>query len=432
VMRDRTSRVVVPRAWQALPFGLAALVGLAAAALPGPRMDWGLFAIAAALTLVIGVVAWSLRRLPSAALLVGLLPLAYFVVVALLRHASHEGTSGFNPLAMLPVVWLALFGTRRQLVIGLAALAATFVVPYLVFGSPRYPHSSLRSGLLWITVGMLAGLTIESLVARTRASRDRLENILGAATATAIIGADLRGVITTYNVGAERMLGWKASEVIGRETPAIWHHPQEIADQAAQLGIEPGFEVFVQAAREGRVEMRRWRWLRKDGSELDVALTVTPERDANGELTGFLGVATDITEQVRATEQLIATGARLQGILDHTPATVSMRDREGRYVLVNHRWEEVYGRTGAEAVGRTAVELFGDAVGDDGPRRAVLDSGEVAHHQRVLSASDGSRSATTTGRSTPRALWPPTSPSASMRSRRRWRRRVRSRSSSRT
>jgi PAS domain S-box-containing protein len=393
VMRGRTSSAVVPTAWEALPFGAAALVGLAAVALPGPEMDWGLFAVAVVLTLAIGAVASMLGRLPNGALLVGLVPLAYFVVVALLRHSSQEASSGFVPLAMLPVVWLALFGSRGQLVVGLVGLAAAFLVPYLVFGEPRYPESSLRSALLWIAVGALAGLVIESLVARTRAARDRLSGVMEAATGTAIVGTDAAGTITLFNVGAERMLRYEPGALIGRERFVALHDPAEIAERAAELGIEPGFEVLAGAARAGRVETREWTLLRADGGRVRVSLTVTAERDPVGEIVGFLGVATDITERMGALEARRVATARLQGILDHTPATVSMRDPDGRYLLVNRQWEAVLGVSAEDVIGRTAAEVFPPEMAADitALHRRVLDTGEAFEHERQSQGPDGVR-----------------------------------------
>ncbi|MEA2177623.1 MAG: two-component system, sensor histidine kinase and response regulator, partial [Solirubrobacteraceae bacterium] len=388
-----TSRAVVPTAWEMLPFGVAALVGLAAAVLPGPDMDWRLFAVACALTLAIGGAALLLQRLPNGGVLVGVLPIAYFVVVALLRHASPDGVSGFNPLAMLPVVWLALFGTRRQFVVGLVALAATFIVPYLVFGQPRYPESSVRSGLLWIAVGTVAGLVIESLVTRMRASLDRLDGVMRTATGTAIIETDAAGTIRLFNVGAGRMLGYAAGDVIGRLSYFSLHDPDEMAERGAQMGVEPGFELLEAWARAEHAQTRRWTHVRADGERLQVALTITAERDGAGAINGYLGVATDITERVRVEESLRITAARLQGILDHTPATVSLRDGAGRYVIVNRHWERTVGIAAQDVIGHTAEEVLPPEVAGhvSAMHRRVRDTGEVIEHELENVGPDGRR-----------------------------------------
>jgi PAS domain S-box-containing protein len=103
----------------------------------------------------------------------------------------------------------------------------------------------------------------------------------------AFISTDLNGVIQTFNKAAERMLGYSASEVIGKLTPAIIHEPQEVIDKAAILSLELeqdipiGFEVFVAKARLGITFEDEWTYIRKDGSRFPVLLSVTALKDVN-------------------------------------------------------------------------------------------------------------------------------------------------------
>ncbi len=213
--------------------------------------------------------------------------------------------------------------------------------------------------------------------------------MLGAATGTAIIGTDCDGTITLFNVGAERMLGYSAAEMVGKETPALIHDPEEVAERANELGIEPGFNVFVAAAREGREETRRWTYVRKDGERLQVSLTVTGERGPGGEIAGFLGVAVDVTERERALADLRVTAGRLQGILDNATAAISMRDRDGRYVLVNRRWEEVTGVAAADAECRLSEEVLPapQAATSREAHDEVLATGTAVEYERELGAA---------------------------------------------
>ncbi len=118
-----------------------------------------------------------------------------------------------------------------------------------------------------------------------------------------IISADTRGVITTFNQAACNMLGYSKEEMVGKRTPAIIHDSDEIEQRARELSqllgetIEPGFDVFVASARQGIVEKREWSYIRKDGSRFPVLLSVTPMRDSDGEISGFLGIAIDITDR---------------------------------------------------------------------------------------------------------------------------------------
>ncbi len=139
----------------------------------------------------------------------------------------------------------------------------------------------------------------------------KLYGVLDAATEVSIIATDTRGAITVFNSGAERMLGYHAREVVGRMTPEAIHDAEEVAAHGRRLSLEfgravTGFDVFVERARRGGFEEREWSYIRKDGSRLTVNLVVTALRDAAGAITGFLGVATDITRRKQAEEALRA------------------------------------------------------------------------------------------------------------------------------
>lgn len=126
--------------------------------------------------------------------------------------------------------------------------------------------------------------------------------ILDSANAS-IISTDIDGTIQTFNRGAERLLGYRAYEVVGKVSPAPFHDKDEVVQRAAELSeelghaIEPGFEVFVAKARLGFADEREWTYIRKDGTRFPVLLSVTAVRDSNGEIAGFLGVGTDLTER---------------------------------------------------------------------------------------------------------------------------------------
>lgn len=127
---------------------------------------------AAAAVLFLGVVASTLlpwERLPQ--LLAGPPLLAAFGVVALLRDAESGAPSGYGPLVLLPVLWLALHGSQRALVASFAAVAAVFIVP-IVIDSGNYPSAEWRRALVWLIVTPIVGLTTHGLVAQARQSAD--------------------------------------------------------------------------------------------------------------------------------------------------------------------------------------------------------------------------------------------------------------------
>jgi hypothetical protein len=130
---------------------------------------------AGALTLAIGVIAlrtpWT--SLPGWA--PSVLAFAYLVVVVLLRAAG--GASGVSAMVLLPVFWLGLCGTRRQLRWLLAVVALVFVVPLALVGGAAYPPSAWRAGILFIVLAGIVGTTVQSLVTYVRGQereRDRL------------------------------------------------------------------------------------------------------------------------------------------------------------------------------------------------------------------------------------------------------------------
>jgi diguanylate cyclase (GGDEF)-like protein len=151
------------------PFLGAMVLALAVLPLPPDRDRPVVILLAFGLTaLIVATVAFApWHRLPRFAETVP--PLAYFVVIALLRESQGGAVSGYSALAMLPVFWFALYGTRSQLAIGITGLASVFLAPLLLLGSPEYPPTEWRRAILWICVAPIVGYTVQALVAELRA-----------------------------------------------------------------------------------------------------------------------------------------------------------------------------------------------------------------------------------------------------------------------
>ena len=152
---------------RAAPFLGAGLLPFATLPLP-PSIGSPALVIAAALLSALIVVAamyapW--QRLPQVAQVVP--PMTYFVVIALLRDAEN-GASGYTPLAMLPLFWLALYGTRLQLGIAIAGVISVFFAPLVLIGAPQYPVSEWRRAILWVAMAALVGFTVQRLVNQLR------------------------------------------------------------------------------------------------------------------------------------------------------------------------------------------------------------------------------------------------------------------------
>ncbi len=145
----------------------------------------------------------------------------------------------------------------------------------------------------------------------------QLQAVINAASQVAIIATDVCGKIAVFNVGAERMLGYSASEMIGQQTPMAFHLASEVRLRARALTTElgypvEGFDAFVAYAKIGKFDEREWTYVRKDGSHLSVDLIVTAIKDEADKITGFLGVAIDITDRKRVMQAQASSAAKSQ------------------------------------------------------------------------------------------------------------------------
>lgn len=135
-----------------------------------------------------------------------------------------------------------------------------------------------------------------------------LQAILNASAQVAIVATDTSGTITLFNTGAERMLGYTAQELIGKETPILIHLEDEIAALSKELTAFykediVGFDTFVFEAKKGRQITREWTYVSKHGDKIPILLSVNAVMREN-ELIGFLGVATDISNLKKAEQEV--------------------------------------------------------------------------------------------------------------------------------
>jgi PAS domain S-box-containing protein len=145
---------------------------------------------------------------------------------------------------------------------------------------------------------------------------DRINELLALNTAIlnsprfSIIATDPTGLILHFNTEAERILEYKASEVIGQLTPASFHVPEDVVAKAEvlthELGqkVPVGFETFVYKAKKGLVDADEWTYVAKSGKQTKIRLSVTCLRDQKGNITGYLGVGEDLTDQKRLEEDI--------------------------------------------------------------------------------------------------------------------------------
>jgi diguanylate cyclase (GGDEF)-like protein len=159
-------RPTLPRS--VLPFAVVSLIAVLAILLPPQTGDTRLVIAAVAVTVAItGAVAFA--PWDTAPGWAQLLPaLAYLPVVAMLRESQGGALSAFGLLALLPIFWLALYGSRGQILVTVGAVMLTFSLPVVLEGEPNYPASEWQRVVLYALIGSFLGLTVQSLVSRLR------------------------------------------------------------------------------------------------------------------------------------------------------------------------------------------------------------------------------------------------------------------------
>ncbi len=178
------------------------------------------------------------------------------------------------------------------------------------------------------------------------------------------IATDEKGVIQLFNVGAERMLGYTAAEVVNKITPAEISDPQEVIARAKALSIElgtpitPGFEALVFKAFRGIEDIYELTYIRKDGSRFPAVVSVTGLRDVKGAIIGYLLIGTDNTARKEAEEALIKAGALQSAIFNSANFSSIATDAKGVIQIFNVGAERMLGYTAAEVMNKiTPAEI---------------------------------------------------------------------------
>jgi PAS domain S-box-containing protein len=172
------------------------------------------------------------------------------------------------------------------------------------------------------------------------------------------IATDAKGVIQIFNVGAERMLGYTAAEVMNKITPADISDPQEVIARAKALSIElstpitPGFEALVFKASRGIEDIYELTYIRKDGSRFPAVVSVTALRDAQNAIIGYLLIGTDNTARKQAEEALLKAGALQSAIFNSANFSSIATDAKGVIQIFNVGAERMLGYTAAEVMNK--------------------------------------------------------------------------------
>jgi len=216
------------------------------------------------------------------------------------------------------------------------------------------------------------------------------------------IATDAQGVIQIFNVGAERMLGYKAEDVVDKITPAGISDAQEVIARAAALSLEldtpitPGFEALVFKASRGIEDIYELTYIRKDGSRFPAIVSVTALRDAQDKVIGYLLIGTDNTARKRVEAEQALLDQRLRdqqfytrSLIESNIDAIMTTDPRGVISDVNQQMEALTGCTRDELIGAPFKNYFTDPDRAEAAITRVLREGKVTNYELTAHARDG-------------------------------------------
>ncbi|EXI90242.1 MAG: putative diguanylate cyclase YegE [Candidatus Accumulibacter regalis] len=226
-----------------------------------------------------------------------------------------------------------------------------------------------------------------------------LQNAIFNSANFSIIATDAKGVIQIFNVGAERMLGYAAADVVNNITPADISDPQEVIARAEALSLEldtpitPGFEALVFKASRGIEDIYELTYIRKDGSRFAAVVSVTALRDDQNEIIGYLLVGTDNTarKEIEAEQQLLGQRLRdhqfyTRSLFESNIDALMITDPSGVITDVNKQMEALTGCTRDELIGAPFKSHFTDPKRAEAGIKLVLLKKKVTNYE--LTARD--------------------------------------------
>ena len=231
---------------------------------------------------------------------------------------------------------------------------------------------------------------------------DALQNAIFNSANFSSIATDAKGVIQIFNVGAERMLGYAAADVMNKITPADISDPPELIARAKALSTElgtpitPGFEALVFKASRGIEDIYELTYIRKDGSRFPAVVSVTALRDAQNEIIGYLLIGTDNTarKEIEADQKQLAQRLRDQqfytrSLFESNIDALMTTDPSGIITDVNKQMEVLTGCTRDELIGAPFKNYFTDPEGAEASIKLVLSDRKVTNYELTARARDG-------------------------------------------
>ncbi|MCP4113607.1 MAG: response regulator [Desulfobacteraceae bacterium] len=210
----------------------------------------------------------------------------------------------------------------------------------------------------------------EKLLRRFQTANAQRKAVLNSASEISIIATDKESVIIVFNTGAENLLEYTAEEMIGKQTPEIFHSETELITRSKKLSAEYGRKIEVprllfEYAIQGRSEPEEWIYIKKDGTLFPANMSITALKDAEGTVNGFLCIAIDITERKQSEQALRKAHNELE-----------MRVRERTAELAKANWElesEIRERKQAEEALRASEQQLAGIINAVTDRMSMID-----------------------------------------------------------
>lgn len=216
------------------------------------------------------------------------------------------------------------------------------------------------------------------------------------------IATDAKGVIQIFNVGAEKMLGYTAADVMNKNTPADISDPNELIARAKALSVEfgtpitPGFEALVFKASRGIEDIYELTYIRKDRSRFPAVVSVTALRDADEDIIGYLLIGTDNTARQQVEDERMKLDQRLRdqhfytrSLIESNIDALMTTDPRGIITDVNKQTEALTGCTRDELIGAPFKNYFTDPSRAQAGINEVLAEGKVTNYELTARARDG-------------------------------------------
>jgi PAS domain S-box-containing protein len=274
-------------------------------------------------------------------------------------------------------------GSRFPAVVSVTALrdAQNAIIGYLLIGTDNTARKHAEEALL---------------------KAGALQNAIFNSANFSSIATDAKGVIQIFNVGAERMLGYTAADVMNKITPADISDPQEVVARAKALSVElgtpitPGFEALVFKASRGIEDIYELTYIRKDGSRFGAVVSVTALRDAQDAIIGYLLIGTDNTARQQVEEERQKLDQRLRdqhfytrSLIESNIDALMTTDPRGIITDVNKQTEALTGCTRDELIGAPFKNHFTDPQSAEAGIKRVLNEGKVTNYELTVRARDG-------------------------------------------